>query len=61
MIRDASVRPPFARRLAWSGGPLEIGLTEALHVREERLTERRDACRLLYISDIQVGRYSASN
>ena len=34
--------------------PLEIGLTRALHVREERLTPRHDACRLLYVSDIHL-------
>jgi len=40
--------------LPWSGGPLEIGLNQALHVREERLSTRHDACRLLYISDIHL-------
>ena len=35
-------------------GPLEIGLNQALHVREERLTTRHDACRLLYVSDIHL-------
>lgn len=54
MMSGASVRLPFARRLAWSGGPLELGLTAALHVREERLTQCRDACRLLYVSDIHL-------
>jgi predicted MPP superfamily phosphohydrolase len=34
--------------------PLEIGLNQALHVREERLTTRTDACRLLYVSDIHL-------
>jgi predicted MPP superfamily phosphohydrolase len=33
---------------------VEIGLTHALHIREERLTTRPDACRLLYISDIHL-------
>lgn len=33
---------------------LDIGLRRDLHVREERLSERRDACRLLYISDIHL-------
>jgi uncharacterized protein len=37
-----------------SAGPLEIGLTRPLHVREERLTPRHDACRLLYASDIHL-------
>jgi predicted MPP superfamily phosphohydrolase len=35
-------------------GPLEFGLTNALHVREERLSARHDACRLLYVSDIHL-------
>jgi hypothetical protein len=33
---------------------LEIGLNRALHVREERLSARPDACRLLYVSDIHL-------
>ena len=33
---------------------LEIGLKGALHVREERLSARQDACRLLYVSDIHL-------
>jgi uncharacterized protein len=37
-----------------SAGRLEIGLTHALHVREERLSPRHDACRLLYVSDIHL-------
>jgi predicted MPP superfamily phosphohydrolase len=37
-----------------SAGPLTIGLRHALHVREERLSARQDACRLLYISDIHL-------
>ena len=36
---------------AW---PLELGLGQALHIREERLTTRTDACRLLYVSDIHL-------
>jgi uncharacterized protein len=35
-------------------GPLEIGLRLPLLVREERLTSRPDACRVLYISDIHL-------
>lgn len=41
----------------WSprpAGPLELGLSRSLHVREERLSPRRDACRLLYVSDIHL-------
>jgi len=35
---------------------LEIGLVRPLHRLEERLTTRRDACRLLYVSDIHLRR-----
>ncbi len=37
-----------------SGRSLEIGLNGPLHVREERLSPRFDACRLLYVSDIHL-------
>ena len=33
---------------------IEIGLSGALHIREERLSARDDACRLLYVSDIHL-------
>jgi predicted MPP superfamily phosphohydrolase len=33
---------------------IRIGLNHALHVREERLSARHDACRLLYVSDIHL-------
>jgi hypothetical protein len=33
---------------------LEIGWNRALHVREERVSARHDACRLLYVSDIHL-------
>ena len=36
------------------GGLLEVGLQQPLHIREERLTTRHDACRLLYVSDIHL-------
>jgi len=39
-----------------STGVLEIGLNRALHVREERLSTRHDACRLMYVSDIHLRR-----
>jgi uncharacterized protein len=39
-----------------SAGPLTIGLHGALHVREERLSIRSDACRLMYVSDIHLRR-----
>ena len=32
----------------------ELGLTRDLHIREERLSIRHDACRLLYVSDIHL-------
>jgi uncharacterized protein len=38
----------------WFGEELEIGLRRALHVREERLSTRHDAYRLLYVSDIHL-------
>lgn len=38
--------------VAW----LEIGLNLALYVREERLSTLRDACRLMYVSDIHLRR-----
>ena len=37
-------------------GRLEIGLNTPLLIREERLSERSDACRLLYASDIHLRR-----
>lgn len=37
-----------------SAGPLTIGLNGALHIREERLSIRDDACRLMYVSDIHL-------
>jgi predicted MPP superfamily phosphohydrolase len=41
-------------RAPWSAGGLEVGLRRALHVREERLSTRDDAYRLLYVSDIHL-------
>lgn len=35
---------------------IEIGLHQALHVRDERLSMQADACRLLYVSDIHLRR-----
>jgi uncharacterized protein len=37
-------------------GPLEIGRSAPLHVREERLSSCPTACRLLYVSDIHLRR-----
>ncbi len=50
----ASGRQLDSSRWPRSGGALEIGLRRGLHIREERLSTRRDACRLLYISDIHL-------
>jgi len=44
-----------------SAGPLTIGLNGALHVREERLSIRHDACRLMYVSDIHLRRARSHN
>lgn len=35
-------------------GPLTIGLNGALHIRHERLSQRQDACRLMYVSDVHL-------
>ncbi|HVX13015.1 MAG TPA: metallophosphoesterase [Pirellulales bacterium] len=40
--------------MALTAGPLVLGLDGALHVREERLSIRHDACRLMYVSDIHL-------
>ncbi len=37
-------------------GPLTIGLHGALHIREERLSARPDACALMYVSDLHLRR-----
>ena len=44
------------RHWSWPefGGELEIGLRRPLHIREERLSTRHDAYRLLYVSDIHL-------
>ena len=54
MIQSASVQQLSSSRWPLSGGALEIGLRRALHVREERLSTRHDAYRLLYVSDIHL-------
>jgi uncharacterized protein len=51
---SASGRQLSDSRWTWSRGGLEIGLRRALHVREERLSTRHEACRLLYVSDIHL-------
>jgi uncharacterized protein len=54
LIQSASCQTLPNSRWPWFGGSLEIGLRRALHVREERLSARHDACRLLYVSDIHL-------
>lgn len=54
LTRRASYRPLPNSPWPWSRGALEIGLHRRLHIREERLTTRHDACRLLYLSDIHL-------
>jgi predicted MPP superfamily phosphohydrolase len=54
MIQSASRWQVPDWRWPWLGRELEIGLRRALHVREERLSTRHDACRLLYVSDIHL-------
>ena len=54
MIQGASGQQHQTSKWPWSGGALEIGLRRALYVREERLSTRYDACRLLYVSDIHL-------
>src|SRR5438309_9480143 len=55
--RVVSARPRRGRRrTALAAGPLTIGLSGPLHVREERLSPRSDACRLMYVSDIHLRR-----
>lgn len=49
-----SSTPANGRRWPRFDGELEIGLRRALHVREERLSTRHDAYRLLYASDIHL-------
>ena len=56
MIQSARCQQFPNSRGPWFGGSLEIGLRRALHVREERLSVRNDACRLLYASDIHLRR-----
>src|SRR5687767_2384381 len=46
---------------AMLAGRLEIGLQGALHVREERLSARNDACRLMYVSDIHLRQKRSDN
>jgi uncharacterized protein len=54
LITGAGFQQLSSQRSPWSTGPLEVGLPRALHVREERLSTRHDACRLLYVSDIHL-------
>jgi uncharacterized protein len=42
-------------------GPLEIGLWQPLQIREERLSEHPNACRVLYVSDIHLRQRRSRN
>ena len=59
-IDSAPVLPTARPRSRWEVGALEIGLRGALHIREERVSTRHDACRLLYVSDLHL-RHTRSN
>jgi uncharacterized protein len=54
LIKIAGFLELSIARSRLSAGLLEIGLNQALHVREERLSTRHDACRLLYVSDLHL-------
>jgi uncharacterized protein len=54
MIKSATLQQLSRRTSRWRGRLLEVGLGQTLHVREERLSARTDACRLLYVSDIHL-------
>lgn len=56
MLKTETFRQVLDWRRPQSDAALEIGLTRALSVREERLSTRADACRLLYVSDIHLRR-----
>jgi uncharacterized protein len=46
-------------KLNW--GALQLGLGDTLHVREERLSMKSNACKILYISDIHLRRGRSSH
>jgi uncharacterized protein len=56
---------PLSRRFsggsALTAGLLEIGLQGTLRIREERLSHRPDACRLMYVSDIHLRQGRSEN
>jgi len=54
LLKTETFRTFLDSRWPRAEAALEIGLTRALSVREERLTTRADACRLLYVSDIHL-------
>jgi predicted MPP superfamily phosphohydrolase len=54
LSRTASLAPLSRPTSLASRRRFEIGLNQPLHVREERLSTRDDACRLLYVSDIHL-------
>ena len=59
--RNTALSRRRKRRTELSAGPLTIGLNGALHIREERLSIRHDACRLMYVSDIHLRRTRSDN
>src|SRR5688572_4381343 len=54
MTASAVIQRLGSGRTRWPRVPLVVGLNGALHVREEHLSTRPDACRLLYASDIHL-------
>src|SRR5260221_1850974 len=48
-------------RTELTAGPLTIGLNGALHIREERLAMQKNACRLMYVSDLHLRRKRSDN
>jgi predicted MPP superfamily phosphohydrolase len=54
LIRTAILQQLSSARSSLRLGALQLGLNGALHVREEQLSTRYDACRLLYVSDIHL-------
>src|SRR5215207_5006553 len=51
---DTLAAAPAWRHRQATAGRLEVGLDRDLHIREERVSVRQDACRLLYVSDIHL-------
>jgi uncharacterized protein len=56
LVQSGSAEPLSGSYWPLSVDALEIGLRRPLYVREERLSTRPDACRLLYVSDVHLRR-----